>query len=125
MAVLAVPGPFAPATPADSLEWLRRIERYPGALPWVRAWAQTRMAAMFAEGSGVPRSDSSARLWYERAAQAGNRTAMLAAAEFFASGRGRNDGRPDPAGAADWRAKAAEAPPEPNFDPALLPLSLD
>lgn len=125
MAVLAVPGPFAPTTPADSLEWLRRIERYPGALPWVRAWAQTRMAAMFAEGSGVPRSDSSARLWYERAAQAGNRTAMLAAAEFFASGRGRNDGRPDPAGAADWRARAAEAPPEPNFDPALLPLSLD
>ena len=124
MAVLGGGGPFSPASPADALEWLRRIERYPGALPWVRAWAQVRMAAMFAEGSGVPRSDSSARLWYERAAQAGNRTAMLATAEFFATGRGRNDGRPDPAGAAEWREKAAAAPPEPTFDPALLPLSL-
>ena len=124
MAVLGGGGPFAPATPADSLEWLRRIDRYPGALPWVRAWAQVRMAAMFAEGSGVPRSDSSARLWYARAAQAGNRTAMLATAEFFATGRGRNDGRPDPAGAAEWREKAAAAPPEPTFDPPLLPLSL-
>jgi len=124
MAVLGGGGPFAPASPADALEWLRRIERYPGALPWVRAWAQVRMAAMFAEGSGVPRSDSSARLWYARAAQAGNRTAMLATAEFFATGRGRNDGRPDPAGAAEWREKAAAAPPEPTFDPPLLPLSL-
>ena len=125
MAVLGGGGPFAPASPADALEWLRRVERYPGALPWVRAWAQVRMAAMFAEGSGVPRSDSSARLWYERAAQAGNRPAMLAAAEFFESGRGRNDGRPDPLGAESWRAKADEAPPEPTFDPVLLPLSLD
>ena len=50
---------------------------------------------------------------------------MLAAAEFFESGRGRNDGRPDPLGAESWRAKAAEAPDEATFDPVLLPLSLD
>ena len=125
MALLGGRGPFAPAAPADSLEWLRRINNYPGALPWVRAWAQVRMAAMFAEGAGVPRSDSSARLWYERAAQAGNRTAMLAAAEFHASGRGRNDGRPDPESAAEWRRKAEAAGPEPDFDPPLLPVSLD
>ena len=125
MALLGGRGPFAPAAPADSLEWLRRINNYPGALPWVRAWAQVRMAAMFAEGAGVPRSDSSARLWYERAAQAGNRTAMLAAAEFHATGRGRNDGRPDPEAAAEWRRKAEDAGPEPDFDPVLLPISLD
>ena len=124
MAVLAEPGPFAPANPADSLEWLRRINNFPGALPWVRAWAQVRMAATFAEGRGVPRSDSSARLWYERAAQAGNRSAMLALADFCESGRGRSDGRADDDAAAEWRAKAADAGPEPTFDPPLLPVSL-
>ena len=124
MALLGGRGPFAPASPADSIEWLRRINAYPGALPWVRAWAQVRMAAMFAEGSGVPKSDSSARLWYERAARAGNRAAMVSAAEFFESGRGRNDGRPDPAAADEWRRKAAAAGPDPDFEPELLPLSL-
>ena len=123
MALMALGGHFGATNAVEALDWLRRVNRSAASTPAVKAWAQTRMAARFARGVGTPASESAARVWYERAAMLGNGTAMRRWADYLESGKGDANGLGNPHAAAEWRAKAEEAAPEPDFQPAWWPLS--
>ncbi len=125
MALRAIPGPFSASNPVEALNLLRQIGVHPQAGEEVRAWAWTRMATMFAKGSGTPKSESSAMTWFGRAADKGNRSAMLALAALLEKGIGTESGAPDLARAAEWRRRASDAAPEPTFEPTWLPVSLE
>jgi len=60
---------------------------------------------MYERGVGVERDYARARLWYERAAEAGNARAMHNYAVLLAEG---GDGKPDYPTAAEWFRRAAE-----------------
>ena len=120
---MALGGHFGATNAVEALDWLRRVNRSAASTPAVKAWAQTRMAARFARGVGTPASESAARVWYERAAMLGNGTAMRRWADYLESGKGDANGLGNPHAAAEWRAKAEEAAPEPDFQPAWWPLS--
>ena len=123
MSLMALGGNFGATNAVEALDWLRRVNRSSAATPAVKAWAQTRMAARFARGVGTPASESAARVWYERAAMLGNGTAMRRWADYLESGKGDANGLGNPHAAAEWRAKAEEAAPEPDFQPAWWPVS--
>ena len=125
MALRATPGPFSATDPVEALNLLRQIGVHPQAGEDIRAWAWTRMATMFAKGSGTPKSESSAMTWFGRAADKGNRSAMLALAALLEKGIGTESGAPDLAKAAEWRRRAADAAPEPTFEPVWQPVSLE
>ena len=123
MALMSRGGSFGATNAVEALDWLRRVNRSPAATPAIKAWAQTRMAARFERGTGTPPSESAARVWYERAAILGNGTAMRRWADYLESGKGDANGLGNPHAASEWRAKAEEAEPEPDFQPAWWPLS--
>lgn len=123
MSLMALGGNFGATNAVEALDWLRRVNRSSASSPAVKAWAQTRMAARFARGVGTPASESAARVWYERAAMLGNGTAMRRWADYLESGKGDANGLGNPHAAAEWRAKAEQAEPEPDFQPAWWPLS--
>lgn len=124
MVLRATPGPFATKDPAESLGLLRRISNHPAAKDDEKAFAWTFMAVMFAKGQGAPKSEQSALLWLKRAAEKGNGKAMELLAKSYESGIGTETGRPDRAAAAEWKRRAADAKPEPTFEPGWLPVSL-
>ena len=124
MVLRAIPGPFATTDPAEALGLLRRISNHPAAKDDEKAFAWTFMAVMFAKGQGAPKSEQSALLWLKRAADKGNGKAMELLARSYENGIGTETGRPDRAAAAEWKRRAADAKPEPSFEPKWMPLSL-
>jgi TPR repeat protein len=73
--------------------------------------AQAGLAAMYAEGAGVPQSDAYAFQWFMRAAGQGHAQAQLRLSEMFVAGRGAPKNR---VAAYKWAAlaKAAARKPE-------------
>ncbi len=63
------------------------------------------MGAAYEKGIGVTRDLSLSKMWYQRAAEAGNTRAMHNLAVLIAEGA---DGKPDYAGAVNWFKQAAE-----------------
>jgi hypothetical protein len=64
------------------------------------------LAAMYAQGSGVPKDDGEAVRWFRKAADAGDRFGMDGLGQVYANGRGvpKDDGE-----AVRWFQKAADA----------------
>ncbi|MGN0844052.1 MAG: tetratricopeptide repeat protein [Kiritimatiellia bacterium] len=123
MAFLAVSGGIVPNDSGLQFTWLRALSNFQRLAPPIRGWAQVRMAQRFAAGNGTPRSDNAAFIWYDRAAKAGNETAIRTLISWCKSGRGI--AKPDPEAVAKWEAKLTELVPEPDFFPLIsLPLSI-
>lgn len=123
MAFLAVPGGIVPNDSGLQFTWLRALSNFQRLSQPIRGWAQVRMAQRFAAGNGTPRSDNAAFIWYDRAAKAGNETAIRTLISWCKSGRGL--AKPDLEAVAKWEAKLKELVPEPDFFPLIsLPLSI-
>ncbi|WP_176787545.1 tetratricopeptide repeat protein [Roseospirillum parvum] len=71
--------------------------------------AQELAGRILGQGLGVPRDLAAACSWHRAAAAQGRRLAMHNHATCLAGGVGTADGQPDPAAAARWYGKAAEA----------------
>lgn len=69
------------------------------------AMAQTTLAGMYKDGTGVPQDYVQAARWYRRAAEQGDATAQLHLADLYEGGKGVPQ---DSAQAAAWLRKAAE-----------------
>lgn len=124
MVLLSVPGGIVPNESGLQFTWLRALSNFQRLSQPVRGWAQVRMAQRFAAGIGTPRSDNAAFIWYDRAAKAGNETAIRTLISWCKSGRGLT--KPDPDAAAMWETKLSEIVPEPDFFPLVsMPLSIE
>jgi hypothetical protein len=66
----------------------------------------TALASLYADGHGVPQDYVHAREWYEKAAVAGNSTAMNELGKIYANGLGVGK---DSVKAEEWIQKAKES----------------